>query len=49
MEDRIIYSDILIIGGGSVGCMAANRALEVAPSLKVVIVPFGELGKNPRL
>ncbi len=43
MENRIIQSDILIIGGGSAGCMAANRALEVDPGLKVVIFEKGDI------
>ncbi len=37
METRHINADLLIIGGGSAGCMAAIRALEVNPKLKVVI------------
>ena len=37
METRFIETDFLIIGGGSAGCMAAIRALEVRPDLKVVI------------
>jgi succinate dehydrogenase/fumarate reductase flavoprotein subunit len=36
-ETRCINSDLLIIGGGSAGCMAAIRALEVNPRLKVVV------------
>ncbi len=43
METRIINADILIIGGGSAGCMAANRALEVNPDLKVVIFEKGDI------
>ena len=37
METRFIETDFLIIGGGSAGCMAAIRALEIRPDLKVVI------------
>ena len=37
METRTLKTDILIIGGGSAGCMAAIRALEIKPDLKVVI------------
>ena len=37
METRFIETDFLIIGGGSAGCMAAIRALEINPDLKVVI------------
>jgi succinate dehydrogenase/fumarate reductase flavoprotein subunit len=34
---RNVQSDILIIGGGSAGCMAAIRALEIKPDLDVII------------
>ena len=37
METRHMDADLLIIGGGSAGCMAAIRALELKPDLKVVI------------
>ena len=37
MENRFIETDFLIIGGGSAGCMAAIRALEIRPDLKLVI------------
>lgn len=43
MEMRILTTDLLIIGGGSAGCMAANRALELNPSLKVVIFEKGDI------
>lgn len=43
METRHIEADILIIGGGSAGCMAAYRALELQPDLKVVIFEKGEI------
>jgi succinate dehydrogenase/fumarate reductase flavoprotein subunit len=43
METRSIQADILIVGGGSAGCMAANRALEVDPSLSVVIFEKGDI------
>ena len=42
-ETRHIHSDLLIIGGGSAGCMAAIRALEVNPRLKVVIFEKGDI------
>jgi succinate dehydrogenase/fumarate reductase flavoprotein subunit len=41
MEVRKITADLLIIGGGSAGCMAAIRALELRPDLKVVIFEKG--------
>jgi succinate dehydrogenase/fumarate reductase flavoprotein subunit len=43
METRVLQADILIIGGGSAGCMAAHRALEVDPTLKVVIFEKGDI------
>jgi succinate dehydrogenase/fumarate reductase flavoprotein subunit len=41
--DRNIDADILIIGGGSAGCMAAIRALELNPELKVIIFEKGDI------
>ncbi|MFO8089436.1 MAG: FAD-binding protein [Desulfatiglandaceae bacterium] len=38
-----LEADILIIGGGSAGCMAAIRALELTPELKVVIFEKGDI------
>jgi succinate dehydrogenase/fumarate reductase flavoprotein subunit len=43
METRHMDADLLIIGGGSAGCMAAIRALELAPNLKVVIFEKGDI------
>jgi succinate dehydrogenase/fumarate reductase flavoprotein subunit len=43
METRFIEADVLIIGGGSAGCMAANRVLELNPRLKVVIFEKGDI------
>jgi succinate dehydrogenase/fumarate reductase flavoprotein subunit len=43
METRRLKADILIIGGGSAGCMAAHRALEINPHLKVVIFEKGDI------
>ncbi len=43
METRSLQADILIVGGGSAGCMAANRALELDPGLKVVIFEKGDI------
>jgi len=43
MEIRNIDSDLLIIGGGSAGCMAAIRALELNPDLKVVFFEKGDI------
>ncbi|MBW2130379.1 MAG: FAD-binding protein [Deltaproteobacteria bacterium] len=43
METRTIDADLLIIGGGSAGCMAAIRALELNPELKVVFFEKGDI------
>jgi succinate dehydrogenase/fumarate reductase flavoprotein subunit len=43
METRYLAADLLIIGGGSAGCMAAIRALELKPDLKVVIFEKGDI------
>ncbi len=36
-------ADVLIIGGGSAGCLAAHRGLEVDPGLKVVVFEKGDI------
>lgn len=43
METRFIEADVLIIGGGSAGCMAANRVMELNPLSKVVIFEKGDI------
>ena len=43
METRYINADLLVIGGGSAGCMAAIRALALKPDLKVVIFEKGDI------
>jgi len=43
MEDYQVRADLLIVGGGSAGCMAANRALELQPDLKVAIFEKGDI------
>lgn len=43
MQYERIEADFLIIGGGSAGCMAAIRALEENPGLKVVIFEKSDL------
>ena len=43
MEIRTLQADVLVIGGGSAGCMAANRALEINPHLKVVVFEKGDI------
>ena len=39
----VIDCDVLVIGGGSAGAMAAIRAKEVDPNQKVVIFEKGEI------
>jgi len=43
MENRYLVADLLIIGGGSAGCMAAIRALELKPDLNVVLFEKGDI------
>ncbi len=43
MEIRYIKTDLLIIGGGSAGCMAAIRALDLQPDLDIVIFEKGDI------
>ena len=44
-----LTTDILIIGGGSAGCMAAIRAKEVAPELAVTIFEKGDIRRGGTL
>ena len=41
-NDLFVETDLLIIGGGSAGCMAAIRALELNPELSVVVFEKGD-------
>jgi succinate dehydrogenase/fumarate reductase flavoprotein subunit len=43
MGTRRLDADLLVIGGGSAGCMAANRALELRPDLRVVVFEKGDI------
>ena len=43
MDCEYLEADLLIIGGGSAGCMAAIRALELNPELRVVIFEKGDI------
>jgi len=43
MEHRFLDAELLVIGGGSAGCLGANRALELNPELKVVIFEKGDI------
>jgi len=46
MEDKYLKTDILIIGGGSAGCLAAIRAKELNPTLKVTIFEKGHIRRS---
>jgi len=43
MESRYLETDLLIIGGGSAGCMAAIRALEIKSDLKIMFFEKGDI------
>ncbi len=43
MECRYLEADLIIVGGGSAGCLAAIRAMELRPDLKVVIFEKGDI------
>ena len=50
MDRRIdLNADILIIGGGSAGCLAAIRAKELNPDLEVVVFEKGDLKRSGSL
>ena len=50
MADFIrVEGDVLIIGGGAAGCMAAIRLKELEPSLRVVILEQAALERSGRL
>ncbi|MBI3359142.1 MAG: adenylyl-sulfate reductase subunit alpha [Nitrospirae bacterium] len=46
MERKIIDTDILIIGGGTAGCMAAVEAKERYPNLKVTILEKAHIDRS---
>ena len=43
LRESHVYGDVLIIGGGSAGAMAAIRAKEVNPSQKVIVFEKGHV------
>jgi len=48
--DRVdVEADILIIGGGSAGCLAAIRAKELAPEARVVVFEKGHIHRSGSL
>lgn len=46
MEKKIIETDILIIGGGTAGCMAAYEAKERDPRLRVTILEKADIERS---
>ncbi|HLF86307.1 MAG TPA: FAD-binding protein, partial [Nitrospiria bacterium] len=46
MERRLIETDVLIIGGGTAGCMAAIEAKEKDPNLRVLIVEKAHIDRS---
>ncbi|RLF60148.1 MAG: fumarate reductase/succinate dehydrogenase flavoprotein subunit, partial [Thermoplasmata archaeon] len=45
-ETDTVYADFLIVGGGPAGCMAAIRAKELAPELRVIILEKAEISRS---
>ncbi|HID72714.1 TPA: FAD-binding protein, partial [Candidatus Micrarchaeota archaeon] len=45
-ETDPVYADFLIVGGGPAGCMAAIRAKEFAPELRVIILEKAEISRS---
>jgi succinate dehydrogenase/fumarate reductase flavoprotein subunit len=43
MKERYLEADLIIVGAGSAGCLAAIRALELNPDLKVVLFEKGDI------
>ena len=41
-----LEADVIIVGGGSAGCLLANRLSE-NPSLQVILIEAGGEDKNP--
>ena len=48
-ETEIIETDVLIIGGGSAGCMAAIAAHDAAPDLDITILEKANLRRSGTL
>ncbi|MCL5290961.1 MAG: adenylyl-sulfate reductase subunit alpha [Actinobacteria bacterium] len=46
IETQIVEADVLIIGGGTAGCLAAVEAREKDPRLKVVIVEKAHIDRS---
>ena len=46
MNPEVIRTDFLILGGGAAGCMAAIRAKEIAPGMKVTVIEKAEISRS---
>lgn len=46
LPERVVQADILIIGGGSAGCMAAIKAKDADPDLRVVVMEKASLSRS---
>lgn len=49
LERKDIEADILVLGGGSAGCLAALRAKELAPEARVVVLEKGHIRRSGSL
>ena len=46
IERKVIHTDILIVGGGTAGCMAAVEARERFPQYKVAILEKAHIDRS---
>lgn len=46
MEQEVVHADFLIVGGGPAGCMAAIRAKELRPDMRVAILEKAEISRS---
>lgn len=44
--ENIVESDVLAIGGGSGGCVAAIKAKDAAPSLRVTVIEKANIRRS---
>ncbi|WP_367297744.1 adenylyl-sulfate reductase subunit alpha [Loigolactobacillus coryniformis] len=46
MEQKIITTDLLVIGGGAAGCYAARHAAQLDPKLRITIVEKADIRRS---
>ncbi|RLI07291.1 fumarate reductase/succinate dehydrogenase flavoprotein subunit [Candidatus Bathyarchaeota archaeon] len=46
LPEKIVPADVLVVGGGSAGCMAAIKAKDADPALKVVVMEKAGLSRS---